>query len=251
MPLRGASTLRSRAVYTCGSPLAVSYTTGRQGAVAASNGARGRGRRFSGRVSWADNRAAGDEFLPYRYGRAAGEEPRPSRRARAAGDEPPPYLLRGRCWLIQGEHRSGRDVGAFVLHDVHPAVVAVSEVDEALLVHEDVVDLRRALALGRGRHEVAHFLGAVGVRQVGDPQPGVVPGAEDQVLAAVAVVRPVLVDVVRPEAARPLVVVLPGRAGRRRRAREAAADHGLALLAHVHYPDALVAILGHRLLDGL
>src|SRR3546814_7692448 len=60
------------------------------------------------------------------------------------------------------------------------AAVAVAHVDDAVLIHVDVVGLRARLAADRLRHEGADLLRREGIGDVDDAQPAGEPGGEDQ-----------------------------------------------------------------------
>ncbi len=102
------------------------------------------------------------------------------------------------------------------LQPVDAAVDPVGHPDVEVGAHEDVVDLRRRLALGGVGQPVRDLDRVLGVAHVVHAQPGVEVGAEHQGRAAVGA-RPVLVQVVRAEA-QPAVVELVRR-------RRADADH--------------------------
>src|SRR3546814_1519579 len=60
------------------------------------------------------------------------------------------------------------------------AAVAVEHVDDAVLIHVDVVGLRARLAADRLRNEGADLLRREGIGDVDDAQPAGEPGGEDQ-----------------------------------------------------------------------
>src|SRR5687767_8689697 len=78
------------------------------------------------------------------------------------------------------------------------SVVAVREIDQAALVHVDVVALRAGLARGGLGDEVADFLGRAGFLDVDDAEPPGEPRAVHQRVAALHV----LLELVRAEAPR-------------------------------------------------